>query len=199
MSNKKINCYCFNKNKDQGTKWLVNLLGPVLLDVKPAEILSFPSKNQLGCKRKDEIKSIFDHSNNINYKEFKGLNGCTKVLFYNYKLLNNTLKDTKNLRFLKELGYPLDYTLEKYLDHIIRKMEIGIMPDEIGIFLGYPLKDVIGFMGHPSLRLTKICGWRIYGNPKISDERRKAFLNAKNEMKDLLEKDNLEKFMSLVS
>ncbi|SHK60846.1 Protein of unknown function [Tepidibacter formicigenes DSM 15518] len=58
-------------------------------------------------------------------------------------------------------------------------MKNGSIPDEIGVFLGYPLKDVMGFIGHPSLKLTKIKGWRVYGDSRLSDKRYMEFFNAR--------------------
>jgi hypothetical protein len=41
-------------------------------------------------------------------------------------------------------------------------------PHEIGIFLGYPLKDVVAFMGWIPLPFTCQGPWKIYGQPEKS-------------------------------
>lgn len=117
------------------------------------------------------------------------------MLFYNPKALDDCLKDKRNRRFLEELGYPKEYNLNDYLLCLIAKIETGSIPDEIGIFLGYPLKDIIGFMGHPSLKLTKVNGWRVYGDPKLSDMKFREFLEAKNEVRSLLKHYTPEKVL----
>lgn len=184
------NCLFFNENKDNGfEKWIVQLLGPVLLGEKPAEIVSFPKKDNLELRR---IKDIFSKCNKVSYKEFVAFNGCKKILFYNNKLLDSTLLDLRNLVFLKKLGYGEEYSLDNYLGHLIKKMEKDGIPHEIGIFLGYPLKDVIGFMGHPSLKLTKINGWNVYGDSRLSDEKYVKFNNAKQQIRKMLEKNSPE-------
>lgn len=187
MENKLNNCFCFNDTNDNFMKWIIELLGPVILGSKPAEILSFPYEVKNGISKIEYIKNTFDKSNIISYREFSYCNKCTKVLFFNPISLNNTLIEHKNLNFLKKLGYPNLYNLKEYLDYIIEKMKMGHIPDEIGIFLGYPLKDVIGFMGHPSLKLTKINGWRVYGDTRISDEKYRKFINDRKKVKSLLE------------
>ncbi len=193
---KKINhCFCFNDTKDNFIKWMIGLLGPVILGAKPAEILSFPEKDEAGISKMNEIRCIFSKYNKISYREFSYCNKCTKILFYNPMVLNEHLNEHKNLKFLKSIEYPKEYNLDKYLDHIIEKMKKGTIPDEIGIFLGYPLKDVMGFIGHPSLKLTKVNGWRVYGDARLSDEKYKAFLNARNEMKILLENNKVEELL----
>ncbi|AOY75903.1 DUF3793 family protein [Clostridium formicaceticum] len=188
METNKSHCYCLNKtNQDTFMKWIVELLAPVLLGAKPSEIMSFPENDKMGIERREKIKKVFDNSSKVYYREFQTDKGCKKILFYNLEVLDSTLKEFKNIKFLKEQGYPYEYNINTYLDCLIKKMENGVMPHEIGVFLGYPLKDVIGFIGHPSLKLTKVKGWRIYGDPRLSDEKYMKILAAKEKVKRLLE------------
>ena len=62
------------------------------------------------------------------------------------------------------MGYPREYNVETYLDELINRLESKEFPHEIGIFLGYPLKDVLGFMGYGKKELTEVKNWRIYGD-----------------------------------
>lgn len=198
MNNKLNNCFCTRDNTDSFTKWLFQLLGPVIFGVKPAEIISFPYSDKQNSYRLIEIKRILNNTNKISYKEFSYCNKCTKILFYNSTKLNNTLSEYRNLKFLKSSGYPNNYDFDRYLNFIIEKMKTGYIPDEIGIFLGYPLKDVLGFIGHPSLKLTKINGWRVYGDSKISDIKYMQFINAKNKMKELLNYHNVDNILKVI-
>ncbi|SHG95497.1 DUF3793 family protein [Tepidibacter thalassicus] len=191
------NCFCFNNANDNFIKWIIELLGPVILSAKPAEIVSFPNKEKLSMSKINQVKHIISKTNKILFREFSYCNKCTKMFFYNPILLDNTLNEHRNLKFLKSIGYPNEYSLNKYLDYIIDKMKSGNIPDEIGVFLGYPLKDVIGFIGHPSLKLTKINGWRVYGDSRLSDKRYMEFLNARKQMKKLLEIGNPENILLL--
>ncbi len=165
---------------------IISILGPVLLGAKPAELISLPKyDNQLANKLED-IEKYIGKSRIIYYRMFEYKNTSIKVLFYNPKALNDHLEDKRNFKFLTAMGYPKEYCLYGYLQSLINKIEQGYIPDEIGIFLGYPLKDVIGFMGHPSLKLTKIDSWRVYGDPEISDKKLKEIYNAKCKIKSLL-------------
>ncbi|ABR47325.1 hypothetical protein Amet_1114 [Alkaliphilus metalliredigens QYMF] len=192
-------CYCQLQNKDQFVKWVIQQLGPVLLGVKPAEILSFPTNIYETNNHVESIKHLFESSHKISCKEFYTPNGCMKIFFYNIKSLDNTLMELRNLKFLKGLGYSHDYQMDLYLDLIIEKLQKGEMPHEIGIFLGYPLKDVLGFIGHPSLKLTKVNGWRIYGNPQVSDLKCQQILAAKQQIKRQLETLEIENVVAAVS
>lgn len=44
-------------------------------------------------------------------------------------------------------------------------------PHEIGVFLGYPLEDVIGFITHRGRDFTCCGHWKCYGDPAAAQER----------------------------
>ena len=165
---------------------LMGILGPVILKVKPSEILSF-SKFHKGYKENlEKIEEVFSGCKEIKYKIIDYKNEGKQVLFYRDDELDRTLTDKNNLKFLKQIGYPSNYGLYGYLEFLSEKITNGNIPDEIGIFLGYPLKDVLGFMGYPSLKLTKINGWRVYGDSLLSDIKYNQFKRAKENIKILL-------------
>ncbi|GAB6086411.1 DUF3793 family protein [Alkaliphilus crotonatoxidans] len=179
-------CYCLNNKNDDFLKWYVELLGPVLLGVKPAEILSFPQHNQRNMEIVEGVMALFSQSRQIQFINIHHHERCQKILFYNSSALIQTLTHKQNHKFLMELGYPQVFTLESYIAFLLQKMDGGRVPDEIGLFLGYPLKDVIGFMGHPALKLTKVDGWRFYGDTRASDVKRQQILQARESIKGLL-------------
>lgn len=177
---------CSRKIDNDFIKRIVELLGPVILGTKPAEILSFPNNDKDFESNVSKLEKFFSVCKKIQLIKFKYNSNSIKILFYNPRTLENTLNDKRNIKILKDIGYPNIYNLNLYLEHIVNKMIKGNIPDEIGIFLGYPLKDVLGFIGHPSLKLTKVNGWRVYGDPRISDKKFNEFTKAKFKIKDML-------------
>ncbi len=173
-------------SRDEFIVRLMGILGPVILKVKPSEILSFSKSHKCYSENLRKIEEVFSECKEIKYKVIDYKGAGKKILFYRENELNKTLKDKNNLRFLRGIGYPSAYGLHRYLEFLSKKIEGGIIPDEIGVFLGYPLKDVMGFMGHPSLKLTKINGWRVYGDSLLSDIKYNQFKNAKDNIKILL-------------
>lgn len=164
--NKKI-CNSSYKN-DNYMDWLFNLLSPIVVGVKPAEIVSFPPFDKNRDDKINFLKEFFSDDDNIKIAEFPYCIDCKKMFIYNKKSLDKTLKDKRVINFLNSYGYPKSYSLDTYLNILLEKFKEEI-PHEIGIFLGYPIKDVMGFMGCKNLKLTKTRGWRVYGDPKISD------------------------------
>jgi hypothetical protein len=89
------------------------------------------------------------------------------------------LKKRSVKRFLQGCGYEsgsIEYALE-VLEH---RYAASGCPPEIGIFLGIPLKDVMGFMGLSSLENTKCGMWRVYGDPAASERKMDEYRNAKS-------------------
>lgn len=186
------------RRNDNFIKWLVETLGPVLIGSKPAELLSFPKHEKELSKKIDSIEKHIGKCKKIAYILFKNKNDSIKILFYNPQTLDDNLREYRNIKFLKSLGYPKKYDLKEYLEVLVSKMVDGFIPHEIGVFLGYPLKDIMGFIGHPSLKLTKVNGWRVYGDPRLSDKRRSEFIEAKNKVKKILEIDKPEKVLMYI-
>lgn len=91
------------------------------------------------------------------------------MLFFSPKLLQKHLQHFQTSAFLKRLGYRDPSNLEVTLSELQRRFHSGPeLPHEIGIFLGYPLKDVAGFMGCSNKPCTACRLWRIYGDPAPS-------------------------------
>ena len=73
-------------------------------------------------------------------------------------------------RFLEQYGYHWGDT-NLLLDQLSLRMQTQTQfPHEIGVFLGYPLRDVIGFIEHRGENFT-CCGlWKSYGDPQAMEK-----------------------------
>ncbi|WP_408954988.1 DUF3793 family protein [Natroniella sp. ANB-PHB2] len=172
-----------NLNKNLETdfiRYTLESIGATIMGAKPAEIKNIKVAEDnyelwKRCKNK-----FLDHYEQLNFVELnKGVNR-RKILFYHHATLNRQLDNGKVIDFLKRLGYPKQYSLKLYLDLLVTKLkghELGNedFPHEIGIFLGYPLKDVLGFMGYNDLPLTSRKGWKVYGDKTISSLQKNKF------------------------
>lgn len=87
------------------------------------------------------------------------------VFVYRHDRLEQMLSDDAYQSFLAEAGYErtnLDGLLEQLAYRLRTQPEF---PHEIGVFLGYPLRDVIGFIENHGRNFT-CCGfWKSYGDP----------------------------------
>jgi hypothetical protein len=71
---------------------------------------------------------------------------------------------------LARRGYREPANLAATLAQLQGRVRAASFPHEIGIFLGYPLKDVLAFMGEIDLPFACQGPWKIYGNPRQSLE-----------------------------
>ena len=69
--------------------------------------------------------------------------------------------------FLEKYGYSRGDDVKGRLDTLKSRRKVcGNFPHEIGVFLGYPLEDVTGFIENNG-RGYKLCGlWKVYGDEK---------------------------------
>ena len=86
------------------------------------------------------------------------------IYVYRKTKLENELKSEGVMSLLSKYGY-IDNSVENSLKYLMKRLEYyECFPHEIGVFLGYPLTDVIGFINHKG-KNCKLCGfWKVYSN-----------------------------------
>lgn len=87
------------------------------------------------------------------------------LLVYNRKLLENRFSDKAVRDFLSGYGYLEEYSLDECIKRLSQRIEgCGNFPHEVGVFLDYPLEDVIGFIENNGANY-KFCGChKVYGD-----------------------------------
>lgn len=179
-------------------KWILEILGPVILGSKPCEILNISSNDHLKEEKINNIDNFFKDCFRISYKFIEIENGSVRIVFFNKKALKNVFSNKKCVNFLKFLGYPNYSCVDEYVDILTKKLNSNDFPHEIGIFLGYPLKDVLGFMGYGKYEFFETRSWRIYGNPNDSYKTYNNFVNDRNKMKSIIRYNSLEILKSAI-
>lgn len=87
------------------------------------------------------------------------------VYIYRREQLERLLSNADHQHFLEQAGYR-KADLDGLLEQLARRLETRPeFPHEIGVFLGYPLRDVIGFIENRGRNFT-CCGfWKSYSDP----------------------------------
>lgn len=87
------------------------------------------------------------------------------ILVYSREQLAKRLSDSAVRAILERYGYTSDMTVGECLDRLSERIgDSGSFPHEIGIFLGYPVEDVVGFIENKGENF-KFCGaWKVYGS-----------------------------------
>lgn len=95
------------------------------------------------------------------------------IYVYRQRDLSFILDQEENQDFLYSLGY-FYMNEEDALKELVRRIRDTLeFPHEIGLFLGYPLRDVIGFMEDKGAHATYEGLWKCYDEP---EKARKYFM-----------------------
>ncbi len=104
------------------------------------------------CLRKKGLSAL-----PLKYKDSKAL-----IYIYRPSKLERDLRSKEACRVLKDCGYKCEGSCKCIARLMQRLRENDEFPHEIGLFLGYPPEDVIGFIEHKTCKLTGF--WKVYGD-----------------------------------
>ena len=105
------------------------------------------------------------------------LKGCRKtgsylLCLYRERELTALLARTEYRQFLYSMGYrPWDGVRGCLRQLAVRLCLEDEFPHEIGVFLGYPLEDVTGFIALGGRNYTCSGCWKCYGDPEAAQRR----------------------------
>jgi hypothetical protein len=151
-------------------KWLFVSLASVLFGGKAGELLSLPAQqfNLSNSERLVRVTRLAEHWGLAQQVMFRS-DTSTTVIIYRERAVREVLRQVSPCVLTCELGYTPDESPAVFLSEVARRWnERNAIPHEIGLALGYPIKDVLGFMGLLPLDCSGCCGWRIYGDPADS-------------------------------
>jgi uncharacterized protein DUF3793 len=175
-------------NRDKTLKYLAVKLAPTIFGVKPSVLLTLKdSKREIANDLFTfymQNKKYIRRTLNVEIYELKNCGYCAKVMFFRKNLLKEAVCDKWRKRYLARFGYAECEKLEEFLDVLKKRFNSDSFPHEIGIFLGYPLKDVAGFVQCPEkCRKVGRTPWKVFGNPEPSLKMIESHKGARNSMK----------------
>lgn len=113
------------------------------------------------CLHRRDILSILE----LDYVELLVERDSSLVLFYHPEAMEHALCDPANRAILARCGYPADADARALLNELQRRFRPGSdLPHEVGVFLGYPAKDVAGFMANLPRTPVEHGRWAVYGD-----------------------------------
>ena len=140
---------------------IANQCVPVLADVKPSNLLILTSEEEEVFLQMEELPHI------SSLCLYEGKNKSTWLL-YRKDRLESALVWPQTGEFLEQYGYrmvreSLDEKLLR-LQHRFAEYKEGrqSFPHEMGVFLGYPLGDVKGFIEHHGKEYLCSGYWKVY-------------------------------------
>ena len=153
---------------------LIEHCSPTLAGVKPASLFRFcPRDSALFARRFLALRQQFA-ARGLRLVILKGCRRTGSYLLYLYRErdLAEVLGRREHRDFLRAMGYtPWEAPGDCLRQLAARLCLEEEFPHEIGVFLGYPLDDVKGFIRHKGRDYT-FCGcWKCYGDPQAARRR----------------------------
>ncbi|MEI0538636.1 DUF3793 family protein [Brachyspira pulli] len=190
-------------NKYTFDELIINHCAPALSGIKIANIFTY----QYDSKKELE-KEVSSYNDILSFKNIKVSiikdNANKAIIYvYNEKELENYLLDDEIFEFLENYGYK-SKNIHESIDFLKTRMQYAeSFPHEIGIFLGYPLIDINGFINNYGKNSLYTGYWKVYHNKneaiKIFDNYNKCrdfyistFLNGKGILEIM---DNYQKYI----
>ena len=161
---------------------MIEQCAPVLAGLKPAGLFRYETSDSSDLAKRVRNWNAQLCSKGLRVEVLKGCIRTHQYLVYVYRAsrLRAILAEDAIRSFLAQEGYTLPTSPEDF-GKLIRQLSRRLccaaeFPHEIGVFLGYPLPDVQGFIQNQGRNFT-CCGcWKAYGDPELA-QRHFAQLN----------------------
>ena len=144
---------------------IIHCGAPALCGIKPACLFSISGKSYAeGSEKLKKWKQFFSVDKTF-YVSIKKSDNRFLFFIYDRLLLEGLCQKKQNQLYLAAKGYPVSEGLDAILRELFHRLAFAPdFPHEVGLFLGYPLEDVIGFerMRASGYKYSGI--WKVYGN-----------------------------------
>lgn len=161
--------HLFLVNKVGFEETIIHCSAPALCGIKPASLFSMSSDcYRINCRELMGWRTAFSKAKRF-FVPVKKDN--TRILFFVYdkKLLEEVCSKRNNIKYLKSKGYPVNKGFNSILSELIYRLaHQENFPHETGLFLGYPLEDVLGFEANRAQGFIYSGFWKVYGNKQAA-------------------------------
>lgn len=156
---------------------------PVIAGIKISNLLVVGNHNE-------KLLEDFIRGTEMSYFRFLSANQKTTYLLFRRKELDDYLKDEKVRTLLNDLGYA-DTRLEIVLANFQKKYQTYMdnhieFPHEMGLLLGYPVEDVLGFILNDGQKFLYSGYWKVYEDLHKKVQLFKSYEDAQTEQVRML-------------
>ena len=152
---------------------LVEQCAPTLARVKPASMFRYQPRDLKAepVERALEKLPVLQKTLAARGIRIRILKNCPKtetLLFFVFRteMCRRILEDRASRAFLRAGGYDTEHGMDALLDQFSEKICLReSFPHEIGVLLGYPLADVIGFIRNSGRNCRGQGCWKSYSDP----------------------------------
>ncbi len=138
---------------------------PTLAGVKAASLAGCSARRRRETAHTVEAYDRVLAEQGIRLRLIPTSRACDLLLVYRPGLLERTLSRPEAQALLSQRDYPMGCGVDGQLDCLCRRLaEQEEFPHEVGLFLGYPLEDVVGFVEHRGRGCKRQGLWKVYSD-----------------------------------
>lgn len=145
-------------------KYLIEHCSPTLASLKTANLMNIPFESENELNLSVELLNSQLSKKGIELLILKKSESSALVYAYRKSKLASDLSQKGVAEFLREYGYEsvdVEYCISRLQSRLALS---GEFPHEIGLFLGYPLGDVVGFIDNAGQNCKCTGCWKVYCN-----------------------------------
>lgn len=160
---------------------------PTLLGIKPATLICPAADGRNLGQALKQCAHCLGRDFGVELAGLHNRAGALLILVYRSRLLRSVLAAREVVELLAEAGYDAESAdVEGLLETLRCKCGGQCFPHEIGVFLGYPPRDVRAFMTQGGRGARASGCWRIYGDEERAKRRNEAYRRCKQRAAELL-------------
>ena len=164
--------YLSTVQMQEGKEFLTSIIAfsaaPTIKGKKPSSLVSLSNSRKclpfLWKKYGSEVASEL----NLEYFVIREQEDNILVLFFRRPMLTWYVNHKRNEPLLKEMGYDESLNLDQKLAVLKERFE-EFCPHEVGIFLGMPIEDVMGFIENKGQNCLLCRYWKVYHKPERAE------------------------------
>lgn len=152
-------------------KYLIDCCSPTLASLKLGSLFNCTDPDYAKIQKSVNRWNIAFSSCGIKMRILRNAKHSKLIYVYREADLRRALCDPEISEFLSCCGYnPDNCNTDQVLDKLSERIELSTrgkevgFPHEIGVFLGYPLEDVKGFIVNHGKNFKYTGIWKVYGN-----------------------------------
>jgi hypothetical protein len=156
---------------------------PILRGAKPATLITLqPHRLTAWQERQNALRK----ATGLKTYEVRNRNGTLLLLIYDETAMRVLLRKNENISLLALHGYPAGCDPGEIFTYLQFRFWESKFPHEIGVFLGYPIEDVWGFILNEGKNCVCCRYWKVYHDLEKAQEMFRRIDEAQDYAIDLL-------------
>ena len=144
---------------------IIHCGAPALCGIKPASLFSMDGSVFASGRQKLRDWQPHFSKHKRYFVSLRRQDGRILLFVYDQTLLRAVITESRAAAYLRSKGYPTERGFQAVLAELLHRLASdGAFPHEVGLFLGYPLVDVIGFETQQAAGSRYSGFWKVYGN-----------------------------------